>query len=72
MTRADRQAHRARMEQLREEARAVVVGGTCPDCGSLLRRNLALAGWWQCEQFGAVTHRARPDEPQCSFQCFTD
>lgn len=68
---AQRKAHKARMAQLRAEAVAVVQTGVCPDCGSKLRRNLALAGWWQCEQNGAESHRARPHDPACSFQCFT-
>jgi hypothetical protein len=71
MTAAQRKAQRDRLEQIRAEVLAIVSRGFCPDCGSELRRNLALTGWWQCEQFGAVTHRARPLEPQCSWQGFT-
>lgn len=47
---------------------AILKTGVCPDCGSALRRNLSITGWWQCEQYGAETHRARPNDPQCSFQ----
>jgi ribosomal protein L37AE/L43A len=65
-------AWKAQQAELHAQARAVVATGTCPRCGSKLVRNLALAGWWQCEQYGAVTHRARPDDPQCGFQTFTD
>ena len=60
-----------RIEAAQAEARQVVLTSHCPRCSSGLRRNSALAGWWQCEQFGAPTFRARPDEPDCSFQCFT-
>ena len=64
--------HKAHMDALRAEARKIVETGKCPQCGSGLRRNLALAGWWQCAQFGAVTHRARPQDPSCDFQTFTE
>lgn len=64
--------HDAHINALREEARRVVEKGVCPRCGSGLRRNLSLAGWWTCEQRGAETHRARPLDPNCNFQCFTE
>lgn len=64
--------HKEHMERLSADARAVVATGTCPRCGSKLRRNLSIAGWWQCEQFGAVTHRARPNDQACNFQTFTE
>ena len=54
------------------EARRIVATGQCPLCGHALRRNLSLTGWWQCEQYGADTHRAIPDLPACSFQTFTE
>lgn len=68
----ERQARQARIEELQAEARAIVATGSCPDCGSELRRNTSLHGWWQCEQYGSTAFRARPEEPSCSFQCFTD
>ena len=52
-------------------AQEVWSGGKCPDCGSGLRRNNALAGWVQCEQYGAENFRARANDPSCNFQCFT-
>lgn len=55
-----------------EEACRVVASGKCPDCGRPLRRNLALAGWFQCSQFGADGFRANSSLPSCSFQCFTE
>ena len=67
-----REAHAARMHGLQAAARAIVATGTCPDCGRALRRNLALAGWWQCSQFGAVNFRADATAPACSFQTFTE
>ncbi len=67
-----RQAHAARMAALHAEARRIVATGRCPDCGSSLRRNLALAGWWQCAQFGAEGFRADDAKPACSFQTFTE
>ena len=54
------------------EAKRIVVTGKCPQCGHALKRNLSLTGWWQCEQYGADTHRAFPDLPACSFQTFTE
>jgi uncharacterized protein (DUF983 family) len=53
------------------EAIAIVQTGRCPQCGSGLRRNLALTGWYQCSQYGAVGFRADDSKPSCSFQCFT-
>lgn len=67
-----RQCARERIERNHAEARAVVAAGVCPRCGAGLRRNSALTGWWQCEQYGATGFRANPDAPACSFQCFTD
>jgi hypothetical protein len=31
-----------------------------------------LAGWWQCEQYGAESFRADSSRPACSFQTFTE
>lgn len=67
----ERAEQRARIEAARAEAKRFVATGKCPLCGSKLRRNLSLAGWYQCEQLGAEGFRARPTEPPCSFQCFT-
>ena len=38
----------------------IVATGKCPKCGSELKRNLAISGWWQCGEY-----------KQCGFQCFT-
>lgn len=54
------------------EAARIVATGKCPDCGASLRRNLALRGWWQCEQFGAVGFRADSTRAACGFQTFTE
>ncbi len=52
-------------------ALAVVASGACPQCGSGLRRNLALTGWWQCEQYGAPGFRRDASRPACEWQGFT-
>lgn len=62
----------ARMMRARAETLAVVATGKCPTCGAGLRRNLSLAGWWQCEQLGADTHRKNPALPACNWQGFTE
>ena len=67
-----RQCNRARNEARRAEARKIVATGKCPACGAALRRNLALAGWYQCSQFGAEQFRADSSKPSCSFQIFTE
>ncbi len=72
MTKAERKASDKRIAEARAEAQAVVESNVCPDCGSGLRRNLSLTGWWQCEQFGADTHRARAADPACNWQGFTE
>ena len=67
-------ASAARIAAAHAEARRVVATGVCPDCGTPLRRNLALAGWWQCDAYGEPSFR-RPehrDRPKCAFQTFTE
>jgi len=59
-------------ERAIEKAQAIVTAGVCPQCGAKLRRNSAMAGWWQCEQYDAPSFRTRPEDPACSFQCFTE
>lgn len=75
MTRAQKMAARRAAEEkiarAQAETRAQVETGICPLCGSGLRRNLALTGWWQCEQYGAPGFRARSHDPACSWQGFT-
>jgi hypothetical protein len=69
-----KQAHKARMAELKAEAGRIVAGGKCPQCGAGLVRNLALAGWWQCGAYGSEGFR-RPEFaglPSCSFQTFTE
>lgn len=65
-------AHRAKMEALHAEAIAIVATGVCPQCGRKLKRNLSIAGWWQCSQYGAEQFRVDPSQPACSFQTFTE
>lgn len=68
------QAHRERMNAVHAEAAQHVTRGTCPQCGCGLRRNLALAGWWQCGAYGEPSFRQpeHRDAPHCGFQCFTE
>lgn len=68
---ASHAASAARMSAAIAKAIAIVNGGKCPDCGAGLRRNLALSGWWQCEQFGDGHFRKDQSKPKCCFQCFT-
>lgn len=68
---AEREATKVRMEKNRAEAIAIVATGKCPECGAGLRNNLAMTGWWQCQQFGAEGFRKDSSKPACSFQCFT-
>ena len=71
---AERKAHRDRMDSFKAAAQRIVAGGHCPDCGTALRRNLALAGWWQCGAFGEPSFRLPEHRnlPGCSFQTFTE
>jgi hypothetical protein len=68
---AEKIATAARMAKQRAEAQAVVATGKCPQCGSGLRSNLAMTGWFQCQQYGAEGFRKDSTKPACSFQCFT-
>jgi len=63
---------RRRIEAAQQEARRIVAAGKCPTCGAGLRRNSALSGWWQCEQYGAEGFRKDGSKPSCNFQCFTE
>jgi len=76
MTRSEKMAERKRAQdriaKAQAEARSIVMTGTCPQCGASLRRNWSITGWWQCEQYGADTHRKDASKPACSFQCFTE
>lgn len=62
---------RERIARAKAEVQRVVATGVCPQCGSPLRRNLSLTGWWQCAQFGTEQFRADPSRPQCNWQGFT-
>lgn len=67
----ERRAREARVAEAKAEVRRIVATGTCPLCGSALRRNWSLTGWWQCEQFGVEVFRKYPNKPQCNWQGFT-
>lgn len=67
-------AARAQSERIaaaQAATRAAVAANRCPTCGGGLDRNLSLAGWWQCEQYGSPVFRADPDRPACPWQGFT-
>lgn len=49
---------------------AIIATGKCPYCSRPLRRNLALTGWYQCEQFGAPSFRKDPAAAACNWQGF--
>ncbi len=70
--RADRKASNERIAKAQAETCAIVASGKCPYCGSGLRRNLALTGWWTCEQRGAMGFRKDDNRPECSWQGFTE
>jgi len=72
MTKLKRSKSRKRLEAAHEATRRVVETGHCPDCGAGLRRNLSLAGWVQCEQFGAEGFRKDSSKPACEWQGFTE
>ncbi len=59
---------REHFKRLRAEGLAILATGKCPECGRQMVRNSSIAGWWQCSQFGAETHRADPTQPSCNWQ----
>ncbi len=67
-----RRASEARMTAAREATLAAVRAGKCPVCGRKVKRNTSLAGWYQCEQFGAVGFRADANALPCNWQGFTE
>lgn len=69
---AKRKAHELKRQAQNAEALAIVKTGKCPRCGRPLKRNLSLAGWWQCSQLGAIGFRADASQPSCDFQTFTE
>lgn len=58
---------RKRQERIEHDT-AIVRSGVCPQCGAGIRRNLAITGWYQCEQYGAEGFRKDSAKPSCSFQ----
>jgi hypothetical protein len=72
MTRTERKAQMARISEARAATQRVVASGRCPHCGGGLRHNMALAGWWQCEQLGAEGFRKDSSKPSCDWQGFTE
>ncbi len=60
----------ARRQELSAAAAPIIASGKCPKCSRKLRRNLSLAGWFQCGQFGAEQFRTDASQPSCNFQIF--
>jgi coenzyme F420-reducing hydrogenase gamma subunit len=58
--------------EYREKQSLIISVGKCPVCGAGLRRNNALTGWWQCEQYGAPGFRKDDSRPACGWQTFTE
>lgn len=54
------------------EAADALKHNRCPTCAGPVRSNLALTGWVQCAQFGAVGFRADANRPACNWQGFTE
>jgi hypothetical protein len=70
-------SYRAASRELRERrlqnAKQIVATGQCPQCGTRLVHNSAMAGWWQCGAYACEAMR-KPEFkglPSCSFQIFT-
>ena len=70
MTKVEKAAEKAKREARIAGVNAIIATGKCPRCGSPLRRNLALTGWWQCSQYGAVGFRADSAKDPCDWQDF--
>lgn len=72
--RAAMKARNERIAKAQAEMREHVARGTCPDCGSELKRNSSMSGWWQCARYGSDAFREPKYRglPSCSFQGFTE
>ena len=62
-SRAPRTDSERRIAAAQAEARAALAANWCPKCGRPVRQNLALTGWVQCSQYGAVGFRADASAP---------
>jgi hypothetical protein len=60
------------MQESYAKTQEIVDSRECPLCKGPLRYNSAIAGWWQCAQFGAPQFRMDKDRPACSWQGMTD
>lgn len=70
MSKAERQAAKAKYDAEQAAQKAIVAAGKCPVCGAAIRRNTALTGWYQCEQAGAEGFRKDASKASCSWQTF--
>lgn len=71
ITKAEKEAEKAKRMQSLRAAHAIVVTGKCPTCGTKLYRNMSMAGWYQCGHLGAEGFQ-RETGPHCDFQIFYD
>jgi ssDNA-binding Zn-finger/Zn-ribbon topoisomerase 1 len=73
MSATEKKQERERRERYLAEAERVVATGKCPLCGNTLYRNLALAGWWQCNGYPSPGFRkpGHENDLKCTFQIFT-
>lgn len=62
-TRQQREAREARIAARHAEASEALASNTCPGCGQGVHVNLALAGWVQCDGFGADGFRKNDATP---------
>jgi hypothetical protein len=69
-TRKARKESDIRIAAAQAETLRVWNTGVCPRCGAGLRINRSMAGWVQCDQYGAVGFRADDSKPSCSYQGF--
>ena len=72
--RAAREASDRRIADAKAATQAAVASGICPECGNSIYRNMAMAGWYQCDGYPARSHR-RPghmSDPKCDWQGFTE
>ena len=61
-----------RLDVRRANATELLKKGVCPECGTKLRYNSSITGWWQCAQLGAEGFRLDASKPSCGFQFFAE
>lgn len=71
LSKQEKAEREARIAQSKAIAQKALQENKCPECMEGVRRNLALTGWVQCEQYGAEQFRKNPSQPACNWQGFT-